>query len=161
MALQGYLKILDGTDRTYGVVECEYEFTQTVDDTGKPTSRPMGGQITFVMPATSDDDVFFYKWMIHKTEVKSGLFRFCVYSHNNKRSFKTIQFINAYCIRLKDYFNDNDQKLMYTTITISAEVLRIGVSDSVMLVNEWGGILGDMRNRFEHEIGRLGAGDLF
>ena len=77
MALQGSLKI---GGRTYGIVECEYEFVQTIDDTGKPTSRPMGGQITFVMPATSDDDVFFYKWMVHKTEVKSGIFRFCVYS---------------------------------------------------------------------------------
>ena len=31
MALQGSLKI---GGRTYGVVECEYEFTQAVEDTG-------------------------------------------------------------------------------------------------------------------------------
>ena len=53
MALQGHLKI---AGRTYGVVECAYEFNQQVDDTGKPTSRPQGGKITFVIPSTSDDD---------------------------------------------------------------------------------------------------------
>ena len=134
MALQGELKI---GGRTYGVVECDYEFNQSVDDTGKPVTRPKGGQITFVMPSTSDDDLFFYKWMFNKTEVKTGIFRFVVYSKSNKRSFKTVEFANAYCISLKDYFNDNDSKLMYTTITVSAEVIHIGTLDSAMFTNEW------------------------
>ena len=134
MALQGELKI---GGRTYGVVECTYEFNQSVDDTGKPVTRPKGGQITFVMPSTSDDDLFFYKWMFNKTEVKAGIFRFVVYSKSNKRSFKTVEFANPYCISLKDYFNDNDSKLMYTTVTVSAEVIRIGTLDSAMFTNEW------------------------
>ena len=134
MALQGELKI---GERSYGIVECAYEFNQSIDDTGKPVTRPKGGQITFVMPSTSDDDMFFYKWMFNKTEVKSGFFRFVVYSKSNKRSFKTVEFANAYCISLKDYFNDNDSKLMYTTVTISAEIIRIGTFDSAMFTNEW------------------------
>ena len=121
----------------------------------------MGGTIRFVTPTTSDDDVFFYKWMIHKTEVKSGIFRFCVYSSENKRNFKSVEFLNAYCIGLKDYFNDQDSKLMYSTITISAEVIRIGSVDSVMLINEWGGTLGEIRNKFESEMDKIGMGDRF
>lgn len=158
MALQGSLRIGGVGGKTYGVVECEYEFTQSIDETGKPTSRPMGGQITFVMPSTSDDDVFFYKWMVHKTEVKSGIFRFCVYSNNNKLSYKTVEFMNAYCIRLKDYFNDHDSKLMYTTVTISAEAIRVGSLDSAMIINEWGGVLGDIRNKFEQKMDDFGLG---
>lgn len=123
MALQGNLTI---GEKTYGVVECAYEFRQSIDETGKPVSRPQGGSITFVMPSTSDEDLFFYKWMFNKTEVQSGFFRFVVYSNNNKQSFKTLEFKNAYCIELKDYFNDNDSKLMYTTVTISAQELRFG-----------------------------------
>lgn len=134
MALQGKLEV---GGQKYGVVECEYDFRQSVDDTGKPVSRPQGGQITFVMPSTSDDDLFFYKWMFNKTEVKSGLFQFVVYSSNNRRSFKTVSFVNAYCISLKDYFNDNDSKLMYTTVTLSAEIIRIGSADSAIFTNEW------------------------
>ena len=149
MALQGSLNI---GGRTYGIVECEYEFTQTVDETGKPTSRPMGGQITFVMPSTSDDDVFFYKWMVHKTEVHSGTFKFCVYSSHNKRSYKTVEFMNAYCIGLRDYFNDNDSKLMYTSITISAEVIRVGKVNGAMIVNEWGGTMQGIRDAWEDHV---------
>jgi hypothetical protein len=48
-------------------------------------------------------------------------------------------FTNAYCIGLHDYFSDSDSKLMYTTVTISAEVIRIGdvLSDSAVFTNDW------------------------
>jgi len=134
MALQGVLKI---GGREYGVVECAYDFSQSVDETGKPVSRPQGGSITFVMPATSDEDLFFYKWMFNKSEVKSGTFKFTVYTHGNKMSTKTVHFMNAYCVGLKDYFNDNDSKLMYTTVTISAEIIRVGSMDTAVFSNEW------------------------
>ena len=134
MALQGQLEI---GGRTYGVVECSYEFSQSVDDTGKPTSRPRGGTITFVMPSTSDDDLFFYNWMFNKTQVYSGKFKFCVYTTRNRMSYKTVSFSNAYCINLRDYFNDSDSKLMYTTVTISAEKISIGRSGGAVLNNEW------------------------
>lgn len=118
-------------------MECAYDFSQTVDDTGKPVSRPQGGTITFVMPASSDDDLFFYKWMFNKTAVKSGQFHFTVYTHANKLSYKTVRFINAYCIGLKDYFNDNDSRLMYTTVTISAEKIEVGTGGAALFSNEW------------------------
>lgn len=134
MALQGCLKI---GGRTYGVVECEYAFTQAVDDTGKPVSRTKGGEITFVIPSTNDDDMFFYNWMFHKSEAKSGIFRFCIYTNDNKRSYKTVSFANAYCVYLKDFFNDSDSKLMYTTIKISAQMIRIGAANMATFTNPW------------------------
>ena len=81
--------------------------------------------------------------------------------NHNKRSYKSVEFINAYCIGLKDYFNDQDSKLMYTTVTISAEAIRIGALDSAMLINEWGGMLEEIRNRFEGEMDNLGTSGLF
>ena len=134
MAIQGKLQI---GGHTYSVVECSYEFTQAIDDTGKPTSRPRGGTITFTMPSTSDDDVFFYKWMFNKVEVMAGRFKFVVFSSENKRSYKTVDFVNAYCVGLRDYFNDNDSRLMYTTVTISAEVIKVGSIGSALFTNEW------------------------
>ena len=134
MALQGTLEI---GNKRYDVVECSYEFSQNIDDTGKPTSRPQGGSFVFVMPSTSDADLFFYRWMFNKTQVYSGQFRFCVYTTRNKPSYKTVTFKNAFCVGLRDYFNNNDSKLMYTTVTISAEVIRIGTLDSAIFTNEW------------------------
>lgn len=133
MALQGQLKI---GGRIYGIVECSYDFSQALDDTGKPTSRPRGGTITFVIPATSDDDLFFYKWMFNKTQVHDGTFKFCVYTTRNQQNYKTVAFKNAYCVNLRDYFNDSDSKLMYTTVTISAESISIG-RGGAELNNDW------------------------
>lgn len=118
-------------------MECEYKFEQAVDDTGKPTSRPRGGMITLVIPSTNDDDMFFYNWMFHKSEAKAGIIRFRLYSNENKISYKTVSFANAYCVGLRDYFNDHDEKLMYTTITISAQVIRIGATNSSTFANAW------------------------
>ena len=128
---------LDVGGHRYGVVECAYSFRQEIDETGKPISRPKGGTITFITPSMSDDDLFFYKWMANKTEVKSGFFRFAVHSYQNKRSYKTVRFKNAYCIELKDYFNDKDSRIMYSTITISAEVITVGELGGAEFNNEW------------------------
>lgn len=134
MALHGSLKI---GGRTYGVMECEYEFTQNVDQTGKPTARPEGGIIKIVIPSTNDDDMFFYNWMFHKSEAKSGILRFRLYTTDNKISYKTVSFANAYCIYLHDFFSDQDSKLMYTTIKISAQVIRVGAANFSMFINNW------------------------
>jgi hypothetical protein len=133
MALQGKLQIgsaaismlTSGKMGGYGIVECAYEFNQSVDESGKPTSRPRGGTITFVMPTPEDGDNFFYQWMFDKTQTHSGTFVFTVYAKDNRRCNKTVSFTNAYCIGLKEYFNDNDSRLMYTTVTISAETITI------------------------------------
>ena len=50
---------------------------------------------------------------------------------------------------------------MYTTVTISAEAIRVGSLDSALIINEWGGILGDIRNAFEQKMEDLGLGDKF
>lgn len=146
MALQGQVTIQGGGE--YGIVECEYEFNQSIDDTGKPTTRTEGGIIRFVMPATSDDDQFFYKWMFNKTQVHSGTFRFCVYSSDNQRRYKTVEFTNAYCIGLKDYFCDHDSKLMYTTVTLSAEVISVGkgYTGVAIFTNDWASLASRIQN---------------
>ena len=135
MAIQAKLTIDGGS--VYNILECTYDFRQSVDETGKPISRPQGGTITFVTPSTSDDDLFFYKWMFNKTEVQSGTFSFNVFSNDNKPYFKTVEFKNAYCIGVKDIFNNTDSKLMYTTVTISAQIINIGRIDQAVFNNEW------------------------
>ena len=123
--------------KKYGIVECKYRFFQTCDSTGKPSTRPRGGAITFVMPSLSDDNVFFYKWMFSKTQVQSGVLKFVVYSQQNKRSYKTVNFKNAYCTELEDYFNDHDSRLMHTRVTISAESITVGSNDTAEFSNDW------------------------
>lgn len=49
MAFEAKLTINDRGGKTYDLVECEYEFYQSVDESGKPSSRPQSGLIKFVM----------------------------------------------------------------------------------------------------------------
>ena len=144
MAVQGILKIKGGGE--YEIVECEYEFSQSTDDTGKPTTRTMGGKFTFVTPTPSDDDQFFYRWMFDKTSVHSGIFSFCVFSNDNKSRYRTVEFTHAYCVGLKDYFCNHDSKLMYTTVTISAEIVKVGgkLMDSAVFTNDWASMASRM-----------------
>ena len=136
MAILGKLSI---GGKEYAVVQAQYDLNQSLDETNKPNSRTRGGTITFVMPSTNDDDLFFYKWMFSKTEVKDGTFIFTVWTHQNKQSFKTVAFQHAYCVSLRDFFNDSDARLMYTTVTIAAEIITIGDSggDTAEYNNEW------------------------
>ena len=123
--------------KKYGIVECSYEFSQACDATGKPSARPRGGRLMFTMPSQSDDDVFFYRWMFDKTQVYDGYLKFVVWARQNKRCFKTVNFKNAYCVDLRDYFNDSDSKLMYTTITLAAEIIIVGANDTAEFNNNW------------------------
>ena len=122
-AFHGKIEI-DG--KKYGIVECWYEITQGTDTTGKPSGKPNWSKIVFTMPATSNDDTFFYDWMAKKTETHDGMLTFVVWSRQNKRVFKNLRFKDAYCVGIKDYFNDNDSKLMYSTITIACDTMIFG-----------------------------------
>ena len=64
-------------------------------------------------------------------------FTFSVWAKQNKQSYKTLEFDNAYCIQLSDFFNDSDSRLMYTTVTITAEIINVGNSDKAEYDNEW------------------------
>jgi hypothetical protein len=75
--------------------------------------------------------------MFSKTEAKNGTFTFSVWAKQNKQSYKTLEFENAYCIQLSDFFNDSDSRLMYTTVTITAEIINVGDSDKAEYDNEW------------------------
>ena len=58
--------------KKYELLECEYEFYQSLDESSKPSSRPQSGLIKFVMPAQGDDDLFFYNWMFNRAETHNG-----------------------------------------------------------------------------------------
>lgn len=125
-------------DKTYDLVECEYEFYQSVDEGGRPSSRTQCGLIKFVMPAPGDDDLFFYKWMFDKTKTQSGSIKMILSTDKQVQKYKTLHFINGYLVNLYEYFNNNNSLLVRTKITISAEIMGFGVTGTeAVFRNEW------------------------
>ena len=132
MAFEAKLIINDRGGKTYDLVECEYEFYQSVDESGKPSSRPQSGLIKFVMVAPDDSDLFFYN-------THSGTIEMLISTDENKKSYLHLQFGNAYLINMYQYFNNNNSLLVRTKITLSAMTMTFGSPTGITegFINDW------------------------
>jgi len=124
MAL-GATLTLEGRLPEYNVLECEYEFTQPVDSNGKPSGNPRGGLIHFTILAPDEDNPIFHEWMLNKSEMKEGVFKFEI-TVGTEHTQKVLTFKYAHCIHLYEYFNSQNTVQMYTKITLSAAVISFG-----------------------------------
>ena len=122
MALESKL-IIEG--HQYNVLECEYEYTQAVDITGRPSDRPRGGMINVIIASPDDSDLMFHEWMKEKNVTKEGQIILKV-NKDNWDSNKSIFFKDAYCVRLYEYFNNNNSIQMYMKINIMAGSIIFG-----------------------------------
>ena len=139
MAFEAKLIINDRGGKTYDLVECEYEFYQSVDESGKPSSRPQSGLIKFVMAAQDDSDLFFYNWMFSRANTHSGTIEMLISTDENKKSYLHLQFGNAYLINMYQYFNNNNSLLVRTKITLSAMTMNFGSPTGITegFINDW------------------------
>ena len=121
--------------RKYELVECEYEFYQSLDESSKPASRPQSGLIKFVMPAQGDDDLFFYNWMFNRADVHDGTIEMLLSTDDNKKKYLHLYFEDAYMVSMYQYFNNNNSLLVRTKVTLSARKFTFGGSSS--FENDW------------------------
>ena len=140
MAHQATLKI---EKKEYNLLECSYEFKQTMEEYARPTERPTGGEIAFKIVSPDDSDMFFHEWMKGYDNAKDGEIKMSVVGGKGDISSRTLTFKNAYCIYLKENFNaygDNEEAVstqMYTELKIMAsEIAFGGNSESVVIVND-------------------------
>lgn len=132
MALTGTLVI---ENKEYIILECEYEFTQAVDHTGRPTDRTRGGLINVVIAAPGNDNLVLHEWMRDKDAVKDGNINLTINSDNVDKP-KTIQFKDAYCVRLYEYFNSNNSVQMYLKLSIMAGTVIFGDGCEFTLIDK-------------------------
>ena len=132
MALTATLVI---ENKEYIILECEYEFTQAVDHTGRPTDRTRGGLINVVIAAPGNDNLVLHEWMRDKDAVKDGTINLTINSDNVDKP-KTIQFKDAYCVRLYEYFNSNNSVQMYLKLSIMAGTVIFGDGCEFTLIDK-------------------------
>ena len=112
------------------VLDCEFGFTQSIDNTGKPTSRPRGSTIKLVLESTNDLELV--SWMFSHSDTKDGTISFL--RRDNEAAMKKLSFKDGICISYHESFTDYGNTPMTTTIVISAREIDI---DGVVLVNKW------------------------
>lgn len=123
------------TGKKYELVECEYEFYQSLDESGKPASRPQSGLIKFVMPAQDDNDLFFYNWMFNRADTHNGTIEMLLSTDDNKKNYLHLYFEDAYMVNMYQYFNNNNSLLVRTKVTLSARKFTFGQQGS--FENDW------------------------
>ncbi|MGP1447542.1 MAG: type VI secretion system tube protein TssD [Candidatus Limimorpha sp.] len=126
MALNATLTV---ENHSYTVMECEYEFTQAVDITGRPSDSPRGGLINVVIAAPDDSDLALHEWMFDKNKILDGKIVFTVNRDNIDRP-KTLAFVDAYCVRLYEYYNNNNSVQMYLKLSIMAGKMVFGSNNT-------------------------------
>jgi hypothetical protein len=130
MALSGTFEV---GNKSYKIFECDFEFTQDTDDTGRPSSNPGGGKINLTLDVHDDSDFMLHEWMKDTNMVKDGKLALTV-NANNVEKKKTVKFKDAYCIYLYEYFNfsniESNVPMMYMKISIIPETITFGDNDN-------------------------------
>jgi len=121
MAFKAELSFKD-SNNVYAVFECDYDFQQEIDITGKPSGKPKPGIVSVLFESKADKDMV--QWMFSPGNVRSGQIDF--YSDESKeKKIKTLAFNNAICVGLQDRFSSSGSLPMLTTIRFVAEKLTL------------------------------------
>ncbi|QLG46856.1 type VI secretion system tube protein TssD [Costertonia aggregata] len=120
---------VDGVE--YNVLHCTYNFEQPIDHTGKPSGKPIGGQITVTLESQGKYDL--HHWMAAPEQAKDGTIIF--YKRDAMAKLQEVVFKKAYCVSLEEEFDAVDDIPMQKRIIISAQSIQIG---DMTFENNWG-----------------------
>lgn len=91
----------------------------------------IGGRVTFSIESTQDTDIL--EIMVNG-QFKPISGRFTFYKIEDNSVFRIIEFRCAYIVFYKEVFNVDKRRPLFTTITLSSDVLVVG---NAFLTNSW------------------------
>ena len=107
------------------------EFSRKTDAKGRPVTTVIGGRVTFSIESTQDTDIL--EIMVNG-QFKPISGRFTFYKIEDNSVFRIIEFRCAYIVFYKEVFNVDKRRPLFTTITLSSDVLVVG---NAFLTNSW------------------------
>ena len=117
-----FLAKLELDDKTYNVLECEYDFTQNIDETGKPKGMPYGGEISIRVESTGTPELL--NWMLDHNQTKDGKIVF--YRRDAMSKLQEVLFKKAFCIKYKEHFDDQVTEPLQIEIRLIAQGFDVG-----------------------------------
>lgn len=110
--------------KEYIVEEFDLEFTQDVNDKGRPDSLIHGGLITVTLSDIPDDSI--NSWVMDTFQKRDGEFRFLTNDGMIREGAQLqILFKDAYCVNYRKVINPVGFGVL-TTLVISPGYLRVG-----------------------------------
>ena len=132
MTFTSILKFNDSRDE-YVVIECDYEFSQEIDGSGKPCAMPRCGIINVVFESRSDPAMI--QWMLGAGNIRSGQIIFFSDDSASKK-LKTLAFKQAVCVRFHEKFLNYGDNPMTTSLSfVAKEVTLDGIDHSSQWTN--------------------------
>ena len=108
-------------DQEFTILESDYEIEQGANENGMPSTRSRGGIIRLTLEG--DSRLNFFEWVVSQQTIKSGEIVF--YKRDNLSSFRTLTFVDAFCIDFKDIFNHQDGEPLKTELIFSAKEISM------------------------------------
>ena len=117
-----FLAKLELDDKTYNVLECEYDFTQNIDETGKPKGMPYGGEISIRVESTGTPELL--NWMLDHNQTKDGKIVF--YRRDAMSKLQEVLFKKAFCIKYKEHCDAQGTEPLQIEIRLIAQGFDVG-----------------------------------
>ncbi len=112
------------------VLDCSFEISKHADETGKPESGALGGQIEISFEMSENDDGFF-SWAETLDMIKNGSIIF--YKDNALAVKYRLEFTAAHCLNFSANFSSEGRFI--ANIILSAHELQFGNEKHT---NHWG-----------------------
>lgn len=107
------------------------EFSRKTDSKGRPVTAVIGGRVTFSIESTKDTDVL--EAMVN-SQFKPVSGKITYYTTDDNTVYRIIEFRCAYIVFYKEIYNVDKRRPLFTTITLSADILMVG---NAFLTNNW------------------------
>lgn len=125
-----FLAQLEIEGEIYNVLDCTYNFDQSIDKNNKPSSISRGGQIMLVIEARGISN--FLKWMTEYTNAKDGQITF--FRRDQMARLFDLSFKKAFCIDYTEHFHHYSDEPMQIKMTISAKDMK---AETALFENKW------------------------
>ncbi|WP_338794263.1 type VI secretion system tube protein TssD [Bernardetia sp. MNP-M8] len=125
-----FLSELQIDEGIYTVLDCTYNFNQSIDKNNKPSSVARGGQITLIIESRGITN--FLKWMTEHVNTKDGKIIF--YRRDQMARMFELSFTKAFCIDYAEHFNHQSAEPMQIKMTISTKDMK---ANNALFGNKW------------------------
>ncbi len=114
---------------SYELLNCNFGFSQGVDNNGKAQTEVQGGSISFTFPNIPKDDMI--QWMLKSSKLENGAIVIC---NANDEPVEKVLFEDAACINMGINYTLDGKS--YTTTRMTIQARKITVNET-SLENRW------------------------
>ncbi len=109
-------------DERRNILNASQMFSRFTDVNNKPTTKPVGGKLEFIIESTGNDSFFYYNMFSPIQKCKGEI---VFYKRDGLSTLFKMEFANAQILNLSEHFDSNDNIPLHMNISIGWGIIRI------------------------------------